>query len=436
MRFKMSDTCSSSDEELETTLCLALLHRRRQRRKMRVTRRYWVRPIFAQRAQRGAYRHLVQELRLTDRDYHFLYLRMSKESFDYLLSLVSPMLSRRNYYSRARAEISPAERLVVTLRYLATGNSQTSLAFDFRMGISTVCSIVKETSDAIWQALQPLFVQVPSNALEWKRVSDDFQRMWNFPNCVGAIDGKHIVIQAPARAGSGFYNYKGTHSIVLMAVCDAQYRFVLVDVGDSGRHSDGGVLANSDFGKALLDDDIPFPDDQALPGTTQPLLPHVIVGDEAFPLRKNLLRPYPGRNLPEDKAVYNYRLSRARRTIENAFGILAARWRIFRCPIIAAPDNVVIFTKATIALHNFLRVRESSSYCPPGFTDSEDADRNLLRGGWRDEAGNTGGMVTIGRASSNMHSSNAAANRDAFRQYFTSQEGAVSWQLPHVRRTH
>ena len=108
------------------------------------------------------------------------------------------------------------------------------------------------------------------------------------------------------------------------------------------------------------------------------------------------MRPYPGRNLPEDKAVYNYRLSRARRTIENAFGILAARWRIFRRPIIAAPDNVVIFTKATIALHNFLRVRESSSYCPPGFTDSEDADRNLLRGGWRDEAGNTGGMVTIG----------------------------------------
>ena len=141
MRFKMSDTCNSSDEELETTLCLALLHLRRQRRKMRVTRRYWVRPIFAQRAQRGAYRQLVQELRLTDRDYHFLYLRMSKESFDYLLSLVSPMLSRRSYYSRARAEISPAERLVVTLRYLATGNSQTSLAFDFRMGISTVHSI-------------------------------------------------------------------------------------------------------------------------------------------------------------------------------------------------------------------------------------------------------------------------------------------------------
>jgi hypothetical protein len=260
--------------------------------------------------------------------------------------------------------------------------------------------------------------------------------MWNFPNCVGAIDGKHVVIQAPSRSGSSFFNYKGTHSIVLMAVCDAHYRFLLVDVGDSGRHSDGGVLSNSDFGKALLDGKIAFPGDCALPGTSQPTLPHAIVGDEAFPLRLNMLRPYPGRNLPEDKKVFNYRLRRARRTIENAFGILAARWRIFRRPIIAEAENVVTFTKATIALHNFLRVRESSTYCPAGFSDGEDADRNVMRGGWRDEVeSSNGGMVGIGRSSSNMHTSNAAANRDAFREYFNSPQGSVSWQLTHVRRT-
>ena len=71
-----------------------------------------------------------------------------------------------------------------------------------------------------------------------------------------------------------------------------------MDIGGLGRHSDGGVLAHSEFGKALQDDSLSFPPSLPLPGTTQPKLPFVIVGDEAFPLRTNMMRPYPGRNLP------------------------------------------------------------------------------------------------------------------------------------------
>ena len=92
----------------------------------------------------------------------------------------------------------------------------------------------------------------------------------------------------------------------------------------------------------------------------------------------------------EDKAIFNYRLSRARRVTENTFGILASRWRIFRRPIIAEPNRAIIYTKAAIALHNFLRTTESSSYCPRGFIDSEDGLGNVVPGSWRDEGQSTG----------------------------------------------
>ena len=132
-----------------------------------------------------------------------------------------------------------------------------------------------------------------------------------------------------------------------MAVCDARYTFTLIDVGSSGRHSDGGVLAHSTFGQVMERGEMNFPPPAPIPGTGI-VLPHVIVDDAAFSLRVDLMRPYPGHNLPEDEAVFNYRESRARRVIENSFGILSVRWRIFRRPILANPENVIGIVKATI----------------------------------------------------------------------------------------
>ena len=154
-------------------------------------------------------------------------------------------------------------------------------------------------------------------------------------------------------------------------------------------------------------------------------LPYVIVGDAAFPLHCNMMRPYPGRNLPglfksyitalisegdfcfvEDHAIFNYHLSRARRVIENSFGILAARWRILRRPIIAQPEKAKLYIQASIALHNFLRTVESSVYCPPGFIDSEDGTGNVLDGRWRADVEGSSGMLAISHTGSNRYVNN------------------------------
>lgn len=232
----------------------------------------------------------------------------------------------------------------------------------------------------------------------------------------------------PAGGGSTYYNYKGSHSIVLLAaVCDAHYRFLLVDIGDSGRHSDGGVLSNSAFDQAFESNSLTIPPPRALPSSSTEAS-FVFVGDEAFPLRPNMMRPYPGRYLNEREAVFNYRLSRARRVIENSFGILAARWRIFRRPIIATPEHVEMFTKAAISLHNYLRTTESSVYCPAGFTDAEDGTGNVVEGMWRREVSGDQGLEEIGRVGGNRHSRSAAAVRECYRDYFCTSEGELAWQ--------
>lgn len=133
-------------------------------------------------------------------------------------------------------------------------------------------------------------------------------------SCIGAIDGKHIKIKAPAKSGSDYFNYKKDHSIILLALVDHDYCFTYVDVGAKGRSSDGGVFGNSSLFEALEKKLLNIPKDA------------VILGDDAFPLKTYLLEPYSRRNLTKEEKVFNYRLSRARRISEYAFGILVSKF--------------------------------------------------------------------------------------------------------------
>ena len=163
------------------------------------------------------------------------------------------------------------------------------------MSQTSISRIVLETCAAVWNALQQEVMPTPDLAA-WKKIALDFEYLWIFPHCLGAIDGKHVLLQAPANSGSLYFNYKKTFSLVLslMAVVDAQYNFVVVDIGAYGRQSDGNVFANSLFGKKLKNLQLPLPAEEPLTATSEPQLPYVFVGDEAFPLVLIVMRPYTG----------------------------------------------------------------------------------------------------------------------------------------------
>ena len=188
-------------------------------------------------------------------------------------------------------------RIFVLSRFLATGDSYFTIAAAYRISRASLSKIVPETCSAIWEELKDEYLPVP-NEEKWRNIAHGFENTWNFPQCVGAIDGKHVVVQAPPKSGSMYYNYKKCYSVVLMAVVDAHYNFVVVDVGAYGKQSDGNVLANSTFRKKLLNMDLALPPPESIAGTSKPRLPFAFVGDEAFPLLPNLLRPYPGDYLP------------------------------------------------------------------------------------------------------------------------------------------
>lgn len=294
------------------------------------------------------------------------------------------------------------------------GDSFSSISFSYRLGETTVRSIIYETCEQIWAVLGPLEMPKPT-VEQWKKIEEGFRLKWNYPNCIGALDGKHVVFEKPPNSGSLYFNYKKEFSIVLMALVDADYRFVTVDVGAYGRNSDGGIFRSSQLGKQLQAGTLNVPENKPLPETNT-VLPHVIVGDEAFPLLPNVMRPFPLPQTANNEAnkIYNYRHSRARRVSENAFGILSKKFRVFLKKFNISPEHLDIIILACCALHNFLR--KDKCAWQAGELETEELPEGLI------DLQNIGGNFQR----------EAFAIREQFKQYFTSNEGSVPWQQDKV----
>ncbi|XP_028327033.1 protein ANTAGONIST OF LIKE HETEROCHROMATIN PROTEIN 1-like [Gouania willdenowi] len=358
----------------EQILLLKMFMRRRKRR----LRRWSVRPLHMSRQRTGEFTTLVQQLRNMDEETQFRYFGVSTGRFDDLLRRIQPLISHQCTHSMP---INVAQRLAVTLRILASGGSQQAVAARYKLGSHTVSSIMSEVCKALWTALQPEFLPSPSTS-HWKDIAADYWKLWNFPNCVGSVAGKHVTT-------------KGSHSMVLVAACDARYRFTVADVREHGKDNHGGIFKDSKFGSMLLDDKLNLPPAAELPGTGVQI-PHVFVADAAFPLHCNLMPPFPGVGMSMEWQIYNHRHSRTRQVIENTFGIMAARWRILGKPMEFRSEKAVDVVKACVVLHNYLTYTDESNpeskYIPPNFVDA-DVSGSMQLGEWRKAVANDTNLV-------------------------------------------
>jgi hypothetical protein len=140
-----------------------------------------------------------------------------------------------------------------------------------------------------------------------------------------------------------------------------QNRFIYVNIGVNGRISDGGVFNGTKLSEALHNNTLNLPAPVRLPGMEE-LSPYVIVADNAFPLMRNLMKPYPQRTLAHDQIIFNYRSSRARRIVENPFGILANRFRVLLNPINLCAKKTELITLTCVLPHNYLATENSNKY--------------------------------------------------------------------------
>lgn len=199
------------------------------------------------------------------------------------------------------------------------------------------------------------------NEDDWRKIAEGFQHRANFPHCLGAVDRKHIRITKPARSATLYFNYKNFYSIVLLAIVDSNYRFTYIHVGSFGKDSDSTIFKNSSLWNKLQNNSLNIPSPNFIPSINYIPIPYAFVGDEAFGLSTNVLRPYAGKYLQDIKRTFNYRLSQARRYVECSFGILSNKWRIFHRPIDVNAEFAIDIVKCRV-LHNFVRDRDGFKF--------------------------------------------------------------------------
>jgi len=157
-------------EDIVSVIILSELVDSDDEKRTRGKTRKWIK----RRKQKGYFTNIIQELIVEDRHGFREMFRMDVGDFEFILSRISDLISPKARLGGTRP-IECDERLALTLRYLATGESFQSLSFQYRISIRAISYIVKGCCKAIVERLTPEFIIVPATKDEWLDVSKRFE---------------------------------------------------------------------------------------------------------------------------------------------------------------------------------------------------------------------------------------------------------------------
>ena len=277
--------------------------------------------------------------------------RVSKETFRFLAGELEA-LERE---SVAEDPISVEERLAITLYRLGRGSYYHTISEMSGIAESTICRIVPEVCGELVQKLWATYVRFPESELEFTEKLQDMKSLWHFGYAFCAADGSHLPIKLPEggdEARKSYRCFKNFYSIVLMAMVDANLRFIWASCGFPGNSHDSTIFQSTQKYSNIVSGDVLPEVIQYVDGDVNYPVPPIVLGDSAFPLQTWLLKPY-GDAVPSKKQRYfNYRLSRARIVSECPFGQLKGRFRILHRRCESSNDIHKIVALACVLLHN------------------------------------------------------------------------------------
>ncbi|XP_064080597.1 uncharacterized protein LOC135197460 [Macrobrachium nipponense] len=258
------------------------------RRKYGRAGRIWAQEWLTRQQLHGDYDHLLRELNKEDRKGHKNFLRIYPELFEEMVERLTPILKKKDTKMWLAQEVELSWRSLSATWQVGTAIQASKTA---SVSKSSICRFVPLVCQAIIDTYKPEVMKCPKTPEEWNDVAKRFASKWNYFNCVGALDGKHVAIKKPKGGGSLYFSYKKFHSIVLMALSDAKYRFLFVDVGAEGVAGDGETWQKCNLARAITNNRAGLPQDRNLPNNDEPIPFHIVAYD-AFALNPWLMKPY------------------------------------------------------------------------------------------------------------------------------------------------
>lgn len=309
--------------------------------------------------------------------------RVSRSTFAYIVNACECMRRRD---TNMRQAIPLDKRVAIGLYRLASSAEERTVAHLFGVSRPSVNLIFREFCRVVVQRLEHLYIRFPQPC-ELAEHLRQFEAVLGFPQGVGALDGCHLEVCPPKDNASDYYNYKGWYSIILLAVADHNYKFLSTSVGSPGKNHDANVFRRSKLPRNLAS---PLFSMEAKTVEGVHVCP-LLLGDQAFPLQTHLMKPFP-RPGPAGtpSQIFNYRLSSARRVIENAFGRLKARFRMMHKGLECDIHNVNSVVRAACVLHNIcehLRDQCDTSWVDAVRCDDERRPQPDCRSNRRDPLG-------------------------------------------------